>query len=123
MPFIAIQMQPGESYDQVLYDFMVETKRLGSAFKILKLLGMLDLGTAQFLRFETDCGRNYAKLAAQNLGRGHIIERDGVYTATYPGWSGPVSSLGMQLPFPGFKKTYRGPGAKFWERQFRSREK
>ena len=119
MPFIGLQIRPGENRHHVLRDFMVAAKELGSTFKILKLLGPLDLGRTQFLRFETDCGRNYAQAAAKKLGRGHIIERDGVYTATYPGWSGPVSSVGMHLSgHPNYRKTYRGPGKKFWERQF-----
>ena len=124
MPYIGLQIRPGENRHHVLRDFMVAAHELGSTFKILKLLGPLDLGNAQFLRFETDCGRNYAQAAAKKLGRGHIIEREGVYTATFEQWSGPVSSAGMHLSgHPNFRKTYRGPGKKFWERQFAPEEK
>lgn len=135
MPYIGLQIREGEHFEDVLRDFMTETKRLGSSFKVLKLLGIMDLGRAQFLRFQTDCGRNYAMTAAQNLGRGHIIEREGTYTATFGGgsaavstlgmaWSGPVSAAGMQaVALPAYRKTYRGPGKKFWERQFTRPEK
>lgn len=123
MPFAGIQVLSGESQHEAIRCFMVAAKEAGSHFKVLKVYGPLDLGRAQFVRFETDCNRAYIVRAARTMKRGYIIAgKDGRYIASFQGWSGPVSAAGMQeVPRPGYKgRTYRGPGDPFWERQFES---
>lgn len=121
MPFAGLQVLSGETQHEAIRLFMAAAKEAGSRFKVLKVYGPLDLGRAQFVRFETDCNRVYIVKAAEALQRGHIIAgKDGRYIATFSGWSGPVSAAGMQeVARPGYKgRVYRGPGDPFWERQF-----
>jgi len=123
VPFAGLQLLEGETQPELVGKFIRAAKEAGSRFKILKIYGPLDLGRAQFIRFETDCNRSYIRKAAVALKRGYIItDETGKYVATFQGWSGPVSASGMQeVPRPGYKgKAFRGPGDPFWERQFKT---
>lgn len=118
---MALEVRQDELLDSVIHEFMLAAQKLGSSFKILKVLGLIDLGNTQLIRFETDCGRNYAKGAAEALSRSYVVPTaSGTYEGVRGDWRGTVPSMRMQTPpLPTFAhKVYRGPGAPFWDRQF-----
>ena len=127
MPFAAIQMLDGESPHNAVHAFMLVSDHLGKTFKRLKVLGPFGVGSATFLRFQTSCPYGRLKLiglavsGAAEPPRMMILPNDeGSYLVFEQGRrKGKVSTTSMQaIALPGMSRVYRGPGERYWERQF-----
>ncbi len=121
MAFVALEVRSEETVESVIRDLMVAAQKLGSTFKVLRVLGPLELGATRFMRFETDCNRSYVRKIACDQSRGFVIPTpQGIYEVSKGAWTGTIPSATMQTPpLPAFTHMkFRGPGQPFWERQF-----
>jgi len=91
----------------------------GCNFMSFELLGILLLGRIKFVRFRTESKSLQDVLL--KLDRGVVYQKGGGYLLRFPGEAmpSPVNILTMtSVGEPNIKRTYRGPGVKYWERQF-----
>lgn len=98
---------------------MTEAENKGCKFGSMELLGILTMGRIKFIRFRTESKSLQDVLLG--LDRGVVYQDGGKYLLRFPGGNdpSPVSISTMtSVGEPGIKRTYRGPGVKYWERQF-----
>ena len=120
MSTFAIQLLPEESsHHNLVKHVLKEAKGLGILFRSLKVMGPLEIGSAKFIRFDSDLSDPQPLLDAMRPERGTI----GVSGKSYVMRIGekeaaiPVSRMSTTTG-PGFPVEYRGTRMKFWDRQF-----
>ena len=85
----------------------------------MELLGVLNLGLGPFARFKTECPN--INQVMFSLGRAVVYQKGGSYVVRFSGEDKPgtVNIVSMTaVGEPRVKRLYRGPGVKYWERQF-----
>lgn len=119
MPFAAVEIKQGETAHGTVKAVMDFATTEGCPFTSMELLGILLLGRIKFIRFKTESKALQEVLL--KLDRGVVYQKGGGYLIRFPGEAtpGPVNILTMtSVGEPNIKRTYRGPGVKYWERQF-----
>jgi hypothetical protein len=119
MPFAAVEINQGELAHATVKAVMDHADAAGCRFNTFELLGILTLGRIKFIRFRTESKTLQDVLL--RLDRGVIYQQGGGYQLRFPGGGTPtpVNILSMtSVGESGIKRTYRGPGVKYWERQF-----
>jgi hypothetical protein len=119
MPYAAVEIKQGETTHATIKTVMDFAVTEGCVFASLELLGVLLLGRLKFIRFRTESKTLQDVLL--KLDRGVVYQHERGYFLRFPGEAppSPVNILTMtSVGEPGIKRTYRGPGVKYWERQF-----
>ena len=119
MPYAAVEIKQGETAHATIKTVMDFAVTEGCVFASLELLGVLLLGRLKFIRFRTESKTLQDVLL--KLDRGVVYQHERGYFLRFPGEAppSPVNILTMtSVGEPGIKRTYRGPGVKYWERQF-----
>jgi hypothetical protein len=116
----AIQILEGETAHMTVERFMKAAMAQKVGFKTLEVMGIVPLGRLKLLRFKTD--QSVTSVVQSFAPYRTIIYQEGAsYVARVPevGSVSKVNSLTMNcVAEPAVKRTYRGPGIKYWERQF-----
>lgn len=119
MPFAAVEINQGETAHATVKSVMDFAAKEGCSFTSFELLGILTLGRIKFIRFRTESKTLQDVLL--KLDRGVAYQQGGGYLIRFPG-EGPPSVVNIltmtSVGEPGLKRSYRGPGVKYWERQF-----
>lgn len=116
--FAAIEQKQGVSPHAVVHEVMKAAMAKSKPFMSLELLGILNLGRLRFIRIRFE-SHNLRKVLDE-LDCGVILPEGGSYVLKFPDTEPKkVSIVTMQLAGdPAIRRVYRGPGVKFWERQF-----
>jgi hypothetical protein len=118
--YAAVQILESETAHTTIERIMRAAKAQNVSFRTLELLGIVPMGRLKLVRFRTD------KPITQVLNsfrpyRSIILQEQGSYMAHMPDGTRSVAipSLTMTcVAEPALKRTYRGVGVQFWERQF-----
>jgi hypothetical protein len=120
MSFAAVEIKEGETAHMTVKTVLDAAQAKQCRLSTLELLGILTLGRMKFIRFRTESKTLATVLTT--LDRGVVLQGPGGYRLRFPGDTGPgvavsISSM-ASVGEPGIKRTYRGPGVQYWERQF-----
>lgn len=119
--YAAIQILEGETSHVTVERIMKASAYQGVKYAQLDVLGIVKLGRAKLLRFRVEAPTFLKVIHSFAPYRMVIFQEGGGYVVTVPedGTRSPINSLTMQcVAEPLVKKTYRGVGVKYWERQF-----
>lgn len=118
MTFAAVELKEGEVPHKAVRYLMETANAGGHKFMSLELLGILSLGRMRFIRFRFESKQ--LTEALKGLDRGVIHQEGKGFVLAFPQTEPKkVDVVTMTLSGdPGIKRMYRGPAARFWERQF-----
>jgi hypothetical protein len=115
--FTAILMKEGERPHDVVTTVIKAAGANGRKFKKFHVLGKLSLGSKTFLRVK--CVDKRLSELLTSLGLDHLVFNG---QGSYSLHSNPTRIVGAHMvqavADKNLARTYLGPGAEFWERQF-----
>lgn len=120
LQFAAIELKPHEHMDAAVQHVMLVAKEQSKPFAKLEVYGRIMVGRFYFLRFRSDCPPSVLETVLAQKRAVIIPGGPAGFTVKLPtGRTGNVNRIVLQAaPLAGYPKSYRGPGVKFWERQF-----
>lgn len=120
MIFAAVAITGEETPHKLVQLILESASKEGRLFSMFELMGYLYLGSRRFIRFR--CGKASILDTLKGLGRDVVLPQGEGYVlwnadGTNSGQTVPGLSL-QSIPERHVHRMYRGPAAKFWERQF-----
>lgn len=121
--YFAVQLFRGEDPRKLAGDICTAGHQSNTLFRRMETLDTFPLAGQTFLRCRSDVLNPYPMLDSLLIQkRGYVAAKsDGSYGVHLAdGRSGPVQGATMHMVPRGnsYRETYKGPGLKFWDRQF-----